>query len=899
MTTMRYLNDLWYRVRALFRRDAMDRDLDAELQFHLNKETDKHIRAGLPPDEARRLAHATFGTVEGIKDDTRDSRGLVVFETLAQDIRYAARGLIARPVFAGGIVLTLGLGLGANAAMFGVVDRLLFRTPDELRDPSTLHRIYASYLADGETRIDRNLAFPIYLDFARASRTIESFSAFQTLQMAVGGGAETEQLRVTVASANYFPLFNARPVHGRFFNASDDSLPVGSPVVVLGNGFWRARYGGDPSIIGKTLRVGQTVRTIIGVAPEGFVGLNDQGVPAAYIPITSYAHERRGTAYTDNYGWSWLELVARRRPEVSIAAAEADLTLAFHESWRREAVSVRGMGSPDSARAAVTLGPLQFNRGPQAGQDAQVARWILGVSLIVLLIACANVANLLLSRAVSRQREIAVRLALGVTRFRLIRQLLTESFILAIAGGVTGLLFARWGSAVLRSFYFTDQETIAVATDVRTLLFAGGATIAAALLTGLMPALQAGRGDLAGALKVGSREGTYRRGRARTLLLVFQATLSVVLLVGAGLFVRSLQNVQGMRLGYDADRIVFAAANLRGTRLNPGEQAALNERMVGAAREVPGVTHVSLAESVPFYSNEGRGLWVPGVDSIRRRGRFVLQAGGPEYFATLGTRILRGRAFDDSDRAESPRVVVVSEGMARAIWENVDPIGKCIRIGADTSPCTTVIGVAEEMRLRTLTDAREYTYYLPATQYDLPMSLQLFVRIRGDADGLVEPLRRRLQREMPGSAFAIAIPLGRLIDPQRRSWKFGATMFVAFGGLALVLAAIGLYSLIAYDVAQRTQELGVRLALGASVGDVVKLVMSNGIRLVVVGLVLGGGLALWGSRWMEGLMFQQSPRDPIVFGVVALVLLAVALLACSGPALRAARVDPNTALRAD
>jgi hypothetical protein len=308
---------------------------------------------------------------------------------------------------------------------------------------------------------------------------------------------------------------------------------------------------------------------------------------------------------------------------------------------------------------------------------------------------------------------------------------------------------------------------------------------------------------------------------------------------------------------------------------------------------------VSLAESVPFYSNEGRGLWVPGVDSIRRRGRFVLQAGGPEYFATLGTRILRGRAFDDSDRAESPRVVVVSEGMARAIWENGDPIGKCIRIGADTAPCTTVIGVAEEMRLRTLTDAREYTYYLPATQYDLPMSLQLFVRIRGDADGLVEPLRRRLQREMPGSAFAIAMPLGRLIDPQRRSWKFGATMFVAFGGLALVLAAIGLYSLIAYDVAQRTQELGVRLALGASVGDVVKLVMSNGIRLVAVGLVLGGGLALWGSRWMEGLMFQQSPRDPIVFGVVALVLLAVALLACSGPALRAARVDPNTALRAD
>ncbi|HZI27299.1 MAG TPA: ABC transporter permease [Gemmatimonadaceae bacterium] len=893
------LNDLRYRLRALFRRDAMDHELEAELQFHLDKEADKHVRAGLSPDEARRRARASFGAREGVKDDTRDVRGLVALETLVQDVRYAARGLTARPVFTAGIVLTLGLGLGANAAMFGIVDRLLFRTPDDLRDPSTLHRVYTSFLADGEKRIDRNLAFPVYLDFARASRSIEAFSAFQTLQTAVGDGAETEQMRVTVASANYFPLFNARPIHGRFFNASDDSLPVGSPVVVLGYGFWRARYGGDPGVLGKTLRVGQTVRTIIGVAPEGFVGLNDQGVPAAWIPITSYAHERRGTAYPANYGWSWLELVARRRPGVSVAAAEADLTLAFHESWRREAVSQPGIGTPDSARAAVTLGPLQFNRGPQAGQDAQVARWILGVSLIVLLIACANVANLLLSRAVSRQREIAVRLALGVSRARLIRQLLTESFILAVAGGVTGLAFANWGSAALRSFYFTAEESVAVASDVRTLLFAGVATIVVALLTGLVPALQAGRGDLAGALKVGSREGTYRRGRARVVLLVFQATLSVVLLVGAGLFVRSLRNVQGFRLGYDADRIVFAGANLRGTRLNPGDLNALNERMARAAREIPGVTHVSLAESVPFYSNESRGLWVPGVDSIRRRGRFVLQAGGPDYFATLGTRILRGRAFDESDRAGSPRVVVVSDGMARALWENADPIGKCIRISADTAPCTTVIGVAEEVRLRTLTDAREYTYYLPATQYGSPVSPQLFVRIQGEAADFVDPIRRRLQREMPGSAFAAAMPLDRLIDPARRSWKFGATMFVAFGGLALVLAAIGLYSLIAYDVAQRTQELGVRLALGASMGDVVKLVMSSGVRLVVVGLVLGGGLALWGSRWMESMMFQQSPRDPVVFGIVTLVLLAVALLASFGPALRAARVDPNTALRSD
>jgi putative ABC transport system permease protein len=373
----------------------------------------------------------------------------------------------------------------------------------------------------------------------------------------------------------------------------------------------------------------------------------------------------------------------------------------------------------------------------------------------------------------------------------------------------------------------------------------------------------------------------------------------VVLLVGAGLFIRSLRNVQGFRMGYDIDRILVASANLRGTKLTDPQTVELSERLLAAVKEVPGVTHATLVASIPFWSNEGRGLWVPGVDSVRQKGRFILQAGTPGYFATTGTRILRGRAFDESDRAGGPHVIVISEGMARVLWPRDDALGKCVRIGADTAPCSTVIGIAEEMRIRSLTDQREFSYYVPAAQYDLTMPPQLLVRARGNASDLGDDVRRRIQRELPGASYALTMPLDRLIDPTRRAWKFGATMFVAFGGLALVLAAIGLYSLIAYDVAQRTQELGVRLALGASVADVMKLVMASGVRLVVVGVVLGGGLALWGSKWMEGLMFRQSPRDPVVFGIVALVLLAVALLATSGPALRAARVDPNVALRAD
>ena len=893
------LNDLRYRLRALFRRDVMDRELDAELRFHMEKETEKHVQAGMAPDEANRQARASFGALEGIKDDTRDARGLVALENMAQDLRYAARGLVKQPVFTAGVVLTLGLGIGANATMFGIVDRLLFRAPPTMRDQAAVHRVYGQFNDATERRMERNFAFATYLDFTKNSRAVEEFAAFQTRQLAVGEGDDTREMPVTTASASYFSFFNARPVLGRFYDATDDSLPAGHNVVVLGHAFWQTKFGGRSDVIGQSLRIADMLCTIIGVAPEGFIGMGDQGVPVAFVPISAYAHSFRGPSYPQTYFWTWLEMIARRKPGVSVTEVETDLTASYVTSFRNMLERQPQLPPVDSLRPAVIVGPVQYERGPLAGRDSRVAQWISGVALIVLLIACANVANLLLSRAVGRQREVAVRLALGVSRGRLVRQLLTESLLLAVFGGVAGLAIAQWGSVALRAFYFTADDAIAVATDGRTLVFAALVTLIVALLTGLVPALQAGKGDLANALKAGAREGTYRRGHARTALLVLQATLSVVLLVGAGMFVRSLQKVQGFRMGYDIDRILVAGANLRGVKLDDAQTNALSERLLAAVKELPGVTHATLAASIPFWSNEGRGLWVPGVDSVRQKGRFILQAGTPEYFATTGTRILRGRAFNESDRAAAPPVVVISEGMARVLWPREDAIGKCIRISEETAPCTSVIGIAEEMRIRTLTDPREFSYYVPAAQYDLAMPPQLFVRARGKSTDLGDDVRRRIQRELPGASYALTMPLDKLIDPTRRSWKFGATMFIAFGGLALVLAAIGLYSLIAYDVAQRTQELGVRMALGATVTDVVKLVMSSGVRLVVVGLVLGAGIALWGSKWMEGLMFRQSPRDPMVFAIVAIVLLGVALLASAGPALRASRVDPNTALRSD
>ncbi|MDQ3950004.1 MAG: ABC transporter permease, partial [Gemmatimonadota bacterium] len=363
-------------------------------------------------------------------------------------------------------------------------------------------------------------------------------------------------------------------------------------------------------------------------------------------------------------------------------------------------------------------------------------------------------------------------------------------------------------------------------------------------------------------------------------------------------FVRSLQNVRTMRLGYDVDPVVLVQANPRGVKFTPAEATALEQRLVEEARAIPGVRSATPAVSVPFWSNEGRGLSVQGIDNVRKLGHFILQAGAPEYFQTVGTRILRGRAFDRRDVAGAPGVVVVSEGMARALWPNEDPLGRCIRIGADTMPCTTVIGVAEDMRVRSLTDAREYTYYIPIAQYGNAAGA-LFVRVAGDAADYADAVRRRLQLLMPGTAYVIAQPLRELIDPNVRSWEFGATMFVAFGALALALAAIGLYSVVAYGVAQRQQEIGVRIALGASRSHVMRLVMGGGVRLVAAGVLIGGAIALWAGRWAAALLFQESPHDPVVYAVGAAVLVGVAIMATAMPALAASRVDPNAALRAE
>ncbi|MBK8006674.1 MAG: ABC transporter permease [Gemmatimonadetes bacterium] len=895
-------SDLRYRARALFRRARMDQELEEELHFHLDRETEALVARGLPRAEAMRQARIAFGGAAQVREASREGRGLVLLEQLGQDLRYTLRTLGRAPAFTAAVVLTLGLGLGANAAMFGVVDRLLFRSPPFLHAPERTHRVYLASMDRSEEGVDVMAGYTRYLDLRRGTTTLAGLAAVSYRPLPVGTGLEAEELPVGAVSASLFDFFDATPALGRFFTAQEDTVPLGAMVAVLGHGFWQARYGGRPDVLGQAIQVGTGTYTIIGVAPKGFVGTAEDTPPVLFVPITAYAGTFRAgpnvSSYYTRYNWSWLAIVAQRKPGVSAEQATADLTRAYRESWGAElALSGSGPGV-ELARPRVILGPPQEERGPRRSTVAQVATWVSGVAAVVLLVASANVGNLLLARALRRRREMALRLALGVGRARLARQLLTESLVLSLLGCGAGLLVAQWGGALLGSLFLPPGTGGGALTDARTLGFGVGAALVAGTLAGLAPILQTRRTDLTEALKAGAREGGPQRSRLRTGLLLLQAGLSVVLLVGAGLFVRSLLNVRALRLGYDVEPVLYVYPNLRGARLDSAQSTALRLRLVEAARAVPGVEGAAQGLTVPFWDTWADDLFVEGIDSVARLGSFTLQAGSPDYFRVAGTRILRGRGFSEEDRQGAPPVVVVSQTMARTLWPGQEALGKCLRMAKPDAPCLSVVGIAEDIKQNSLTADGGRHYYLPIAQYH-PEAAVLFARSRGAAVELAETLRRHLQPLMPGDAYVTVTPMADIVGPGMRSWQLGATMFVAFGGLALLLVGVGLYAVIAYDVAQRRHELGVRVALGARRGDLLRLVIRQGVVVALSGALLGALAALWAAPWIAPLLFEQPARDPAIYLTVGAILLGVAVLASALPAWRATLADPASALRAE
>jgi putative ABC transport system permease protein len=822
-------------------------------------------------------------------------------ETVRQDLAYALRGLRRKPAFTAAVVTTLALGLGANSAMFNIVDQLLFRPPPMLRDPGTAHRVYVANTDRGKEYIVGVGRYVRFEDFKRWTTSFSSFAGYTSRQLAVGVGDNAREMLVGFVSYTFFTFFDAPPAVGRYYTAPEDTTPAGAAVAVLSYPMWQTQFGGRADVVGNTIRIGSVVYTIIGVAPRRFEGIWPGRAPAAYLPITNYGAAQqscagRSRAWYETYSCGWMSAIARRKSNVTVERANADITQAAVKSYVASLVEQTGSPPVELAKPRATIGPILPERGPQKTPIGKVATWVGGVSVIVLLIACANVANLLLARAIARRREIAVRLALGVSRGRLLSQLLTESLVLAVLGGVAGVFVAQCGGTALRAGFLPDSTAPAGVRDPRTVLFAFGAAIAVGLLTAVAPVLRARRVDVVHDLRLGAREGGQRHSGLRVALLVFQATLSVILLVGAGLFVRSLHNVEGMRLGYDVDPILVVGLNLRGETLDSARHVQLLQRLLATAQATPGVVSAARQTAIPFWSNSSTRLTVAGIDTVERLGQFDYNSVGPEYFRTFGTRIVRGRAITAQDTREAPRVAVVSENMARVLWPGREAIGQCMKVDSDV--CTTVVGIAENIKEQNLRADSMFYYYMPVTQFR-PRAGGLFVRAAGNARKFTEQLRRSLQREMPGASYVTVTPFEEIVAPTMRSFRLGATMFVAFGALALLVAAMGLYSVIAYNVEQRTHELGVRLALGAQPRDVATLVLSDGARVAVIGLTIGIAVALYASTWLEPLLFDVSPRDAVVYATASLTLLLVAMLGSWIPAHRASRTDPNIALRSE
>ena len=815
---------------------------------------------------------------------------------IRQDLRYAVRGLRRARGFTATVMITLGLGIGVNAAMFGAIDRLMFRPFPMLRDPGAVNRVYLQFGRD--RRFTSSLyQYARYLDLARWTSSFSQHAAVSEWRLAVGPSDAGREQQTAGVSASFFAFFDLHPALGRFFDAAEDSVPRGADVAVVGYDYWQTTLG-SRNVVGEKLQVGPLPLTIIGVAPKGFVGVSEGEPPVVFVPITTFAYmlnQGDASSFARSYHWDWMSMIVRRKPGVDIAAASADLTNAYLRSWDAQRL-IDSWLPPSATRGprAIT-GAVRIAGGPDAGLESSTLLWVGGVAVIVLLIACANVANLMVARVLRRRREIAVRLALGMGYRRLVTQFLIESSLLSIIGCLTGVVVAIWVGAALQRLVVHEGDLL----DWQTLLIAAAFAAVASVLTSIGPAMLAVRGDLSSILRAGMREASYRRSRTRSSLLIAQGALSVVLLVGAGLFVRSLDNVRSQRLGWEPSSVLIVTPNYRGLVMDTAAATAFRARLLATAQSIPGVQFAARVNGLPFGTSTF-SLFVNGIDSVQRLGRFNYQATTPDYFNVVQTHIVRGRGFTAGERGALGRVAVISESMARRLWPTQDALDRCFRLEADTMPCMTVIGIAEDAVQYSISDNERLLYYMPD---EVPPSIRpgnrLLLRMASDAPAQEERVRRALQGVMPSPAYVTVSSLEGLVDSQRRSWRLGAQAFSAFGLLALLVAAVGLYAVIAYDVEQRTHELGVRLALGAQVWNIVRLVVEQAIAFATAGVALGIVAALVLGRWIQPLLFQESSRDPAILTGVAVTLSLVALVASAAPALRASRADPSVALRSD
>jgi predicted permease len=827
-------------------------------------------------------------------------------DSLIKDFRYAIRGLVKRPGFTLIAVLTLALGIGANTAIFSVVNATLL-IPIPVADPDRL--VYVFNGPSGSV-----FSYPDYAAFRDQNNVFDGLLAWGGITASLNSNDQTDLANGAIVTGNFFDVIGVRAQLGRVLSTDDDKTPGGHPVVVISQGLWQRRFAGDPNIIGRQLLLKGNTFTVIGVLPAGFNGLQLGPIRDLYVPMMMQATMRPPRAgYSGEMNPDllqtrnnrWLFGLGKLKPGVSAEQAQASLAL-IAKQLEETYPANKGRGVSVSA----------FSEGDNPSNQQQlssVARLLMAVVGIVLLIACANVANLLLARSSARTKEIAVRLAIGATRWRIVRQLLTEGVLLATFGGTAGLLLAWWATRYLSAIPAGALPiTPQFAIDRRVLLFTLGLSLLAGVVFGLAPALRASRPALIPALK-DDAAAFFERTKLfglRNLLVVTQVALSVVLLIAAGLFLRSLRQAQMIDPGFDAEKIVSLPLNINLLRYTKPQGREFYRQVLERVEAIPGVESASVARIAAVSGGSTvRSLMIEGRagsgNQFRSEGSGPAPGNdesvssnvvGPKYFQTMGIGLMQGRDFNSQDTEDHPLVVIVNEAFVRRHFPAGNVLGKRLSFGGTEGPWREIVGVVRTSKYVSLGEAPTPVAYLPLQQ-NHETGVTLHVRTKVDPSAIAGAIRNEVQgleRNLPlGNPETMSVRVANSLYAAR----MGAILLVVFGGLALLLASIGLYGVMAFAVSRRTRELGIRVALGARPGDVFRLVLRQGMTLVVVGLVVGVGVAAMVTRLLTAFLYGVSTRDTFTFVAIPVLLTLVALLACYVPARRATKVDPLTALR--
>src|SRR6266849_5578956 len=878
------------RLAALFRRRRLEDDLNDELRSHLEMAVELNLHKGMSAEDARREALRSFGGVEQTKENYRDQRGLPMIETTLQDLRFGLRMLRRSPGFSLLAILCLTLGIGANAAVFSWVEGILFRPYPLVSHQEQLLALTGT--ARGESG-PTGISWPDLLDLERSSTLIDSFIVNKIMGTTLSVGDRAERMTGSIVSANYFDAIGVHPILGRGFESGEDVGRNAHPVTVISYQLWKGKYKRDPQIIGKTERLNGVIHTIVGVEPEGFYGTFVGWAMQFWVPASMEEIFEAGGYKLEDRGARWIEAYVRLKPGATQAQAQAQISAAAKRLEAEYPETNRGRG--------IELWPLWQTPFNNAGTLLPTLEIMITVVVFVLLIACANVGNLLLVRSFARRHEMTVRLAIGAGRGRLLKQLLTEGLILSAFGAAGGLLVAHWCRHAL-VLLFPARGGVAMhlpgEIDWRVLALSTGVCLTATLLLGLVPAMQTGKIDLAGALKADSAGVVGGGGRAwvRSGLVVMQVSLSFVLLVGAGLLLQSLQKIRNSSPGFSTHGVLDTAVLLVSAGYDAQRAQTFQDELLNRVKALPGVESAAFARMTPLSYGSFSSSPI-ALDGYRpppeEQPTVQYNDVGPDYFKTMGIPLVSGREFTRADDEKAALVAVVNETMAARYWRGRNPIGERVQV---KGRWMQVIGVAKDSKYESVRETPKPFFYVPRRQ-NFTVGAGLYIRTPLSPETMEAALTREVHALDANLALYEVITLQEQLERSTSPQQVAVTLVGTLGRLALLLATIGLYGVMSYAVSQSTRELGLRMALGAGASNLLRLVMSRGLTLTAGGVLVGAGAALASTRLLGNLLYKVSPRDPLAFGSALVVMTIVSLAACFLPARRAARTDPARALR--